>query len=177
MSDDKQTAVEALAEARASIDGKASRFEEERNGIVAVDELTGTYEGYMGEAREMIRRLSKRGYVLAPSDAEPVGWFVRMETGKKVIWHSQDSQEEAQRYAKAHSTYGGKAMQLYTHPDSSSEAVREALKIAWSNFCDENPDDLNSPEELPDHALMTCEQFVSYALSALNTLNVEGQQS
>lgn len=61
------------------------------------------------------------GYALSRSALstklqEPVGWFVRMETAKKVIWHSQDSREDAERYAKSHGTYGGKAMQLYAAP-------------------------------------------------------------
>lgn len=48
------------------------------------------------------------------------------------------------------------------------EALREALAREWTNFCDANPDDLTSPEDLPDHALMTCEQFVEYAMFALS---------
>lgn len=59
---------------------------------------------------------------------EPVGWFVRMETAKKVIWHSQDSREDAERYAKSHSTYGGKAMQLYAAPPARAALNAEVSK-------------------------------------------------
>ena len=45
------------------------------------------------------------------------------------------------------------------------------LRAAWMNFLDANPDDLTSPADLPDHALMTCDQFVAYASgSASNTI-------
>lgn len=43
----------------------------------------------------------------------------------------------------------------------------KALEAAWTDFLDANPDGLTSPEDLPNHALMTCDQFVRYALSAL----------
>lgn len=47
-----------------------------------------------------------------------------------------------------------------------NEGLVEALHREWTNFCDANPDDLTLPEDTPDHALMTCEQFVAYALAA-----------
>lgn len=49
-------------------------------------------------------------------------------------------------------------------PDT--DVLGEALRIAWTNFLDANPDDLTSPEDLPDHALMTGEQFEHWALEA-----------
>ena len=49
----------------------------------------------------------------------------------------------------------------------ASPAIRAALKKSWRDFCENNPDDLTSPEDLPDHALMTCDQFVDYAECAL----------
>ncbi|MBZ9600686.1 hypothetical protein [Phyllobacterium chamaecytisi] len=48
--------------------------------------------------------------------------------------------------------------------------IEKALRDAWVSFCDANPDDLTSPEDLPDHALMTYEQFVEYALSAVSPM-------
>lgn len=61
MSNDKQTAVEALAEAWASIDGKDGYFQSGKNGGAGVF----LYEGYIADSEELILRLAKRGYVLA----------------------------------------------------------------------------------------------------------------
>jgi hypothetical protein len=47
----------------------------------------------------------------------------------------------------------------------------EALGVSWTRFCDANPNDLTSPEDLPDHALMTCTQFVEYACQAIAALS------
>jgi hypothetical protein len=58
---------------------------------------------------------------------------------------------------------------LHTATIIDQAALEHALKAAWTSFCDANPDDLTSPEDLPDHALMTCEQFVEYASAALAT--------
>lgn len=55
-------------------------------------------------------------------------------------------------------------------------AVTEArLQEAWTDFLNANPDDLTSPEELPDHALMTGQQFVDYALAAFRPEEAAGQ--
>ncbi|MBZ9894195.1 hypothetical protein LB545_07540 [Mesorhizobium sp. BR1-1-6] len=76
---------------------------------------------------------------------------------------------------------------LYTHPPAPAvpadlvetkaqpateveRKVTKALEKAWTDFCDANPDDLTSPEDLPNHALMTCAQFVDYASRALASL-------
>lgn len=56
MTERDQAAVEALADAWASIDGKLDEF---RN-----PGPDGHYDGYMIEAREMIHRLEARGYVI-----------------------------------------------------------------------------------------------------------------
>lgn len=61
MSDNRQTAVEALAEAWASIDGKDVYFQSGKNGGAGVF----LYEGYIADSEELILRLAKRGYVLA----------------------------------------------------------------------------------------------------------------
>lgn len=37
---------------------------------------------------------------------------------------------------------------------------RDRLLSAWTDFLDANPDDVNSPEEYPDHALITFDQRV-----------------
>lgn len=60
-------AVEALAEAWASIDGKLDYFREEReiaNGQFATSSIVGRghYAGYLVEATEMIDRLRARGF-------------------------------------------------------------------------------------------------------------------
>jgi len=60
--------IEALAEAWASIDGKLDDF---RAGKTApnIEDFGGRYAGYMAEAEEMIARLAKRGFWLAPTEA------------------------------------------------------------------------------------------------------------
>lgn len=47
--------VERFARAWASIDGKAEAFDRER-GLLPDDDFTGTFEGYMEEARELLQR-------------------------------------------------------------------------------------------------------------------------
>lgn len=49
---------EAVAESWASIDGELDEF---RAGKISGDPA-GTYEGYMSEAQELIRRMETRGY-------------------------------------------------------------------------------------------------------------------
>jgi hypothetical protein len=62
--DGKLTAVEALAQSWASIDGKLEPFLFERDNNISVFDprCTGHYEGYMAEAETMIVRLKTRGY-------------------------------------------------------------------------------------------------------------------
>jgi hypothetical protein len=48
-----------------------------------------------------------------------------------------------------------------------TDIVERAFAQAWTDFLDCNPDDLNSPEELPDHALMTGAQFEQWGRQAL----------
>jgi hypothetical protein len=47
--------------------------------------------------------------------------------------------------------------------------LRKALPGVWTNFLDANPDELTSPEEYPDHALMTGTQFEEWAMDAFLT--------
>lgn len=55
------SALEAVADAWASIDGKTSEF---RNGRYAdsIEAYGGHYAGYMSDAEELIERIEKRGY-------------------------------------------------------------------------------------------------------------------
>ena len=63
-------AVEALADAWASIDGKLEEF---RAGKTAsrIEDFGGHYAGYMADAKEMIERLKVRGYQVLPGVPEP----------------------------------------------------------------------------------------------------------
>ena len=58
-----RTAIEALADAWASIDGKRKEF---RRGRTAKSYTAygGHYPGYMEEAKEMVKRLEARGYTV-----------------------------------------------------------------------------------------------------------------
>lgn len=56
--------VEALAEAWASIDGKVDLFRAEKGLSLKAPFNTGTHEGYIEEAKELIRRLHTRGWRL-----------------------------------------------------------------------------------------------------------------
>lgn len=54
-------AIEALAEAWATMDGKAVEFRDGRGKPIG-DQPGGHYEGYMVEAEEVIHRLRRRGF-------------------------------------------------------------------------------------------------------------------
>ena len=64
------TAIEALAEAWASIDGRLAAFRACK-ADPAREDVEGRHAGYMAESAEMIRRLQARGYILLPADAAP----------------------------------------------------------------------------------------------------------
>jgi len=51
------------------------------------------------------------------------------------------------------------------------EVLRSHLAAAWTDFLDANPDDLDSPEYLPNHALVTCEQMFGIVEDALAALS------
>ena len=59
-------AIEALAEAWASLDGKLDEFLAGRGG----EDTEGDYHGYLGDAAELAKRLEHRGYLIvrAPRD-------------------------------------------------------------------------------------------------------------
>lgn len=52
--------VEAFAEAWASIDGKLKLFLEEKDLPAMLPDVSGTYEGYMAEAHELLSRAEIR---------------------------------------------------------------------------------------------------------------------
>lgn len=52
--------VEAFAEAWASIDGKQDLFRAEKGVDLMAEGNTGTYEGYMAEANELLHRANQR---------------------------------------------------------------------------------------------------------------------
>ena len=59
-------AIEALAEAWASLDGKLDEFLAGRRG----EDTEGDYHGYLSDAAELAKRLEHRGYLIvrAPRD-------------------------------------------------------------------------------------------------------------
>ena len=68
---EQRSAVEALAEAWASIDGKLEEFRTEKaiaEGQFATTSIVmnGHYAGYMAEASEMIDRLRARNFDVTP---------------------------------------------------------------------------------------------------------------
>lgn len=52
----------------------------------------------------------------------------------------------------------------------SREDLKAFLVEAWTDFLDVNPDDLTSPDDLPDHALVTFDQMVGIVESALHAM-------
>lgn len=66
----ERTAIDAVAEAWASIDGNLQKYEYEKANEDAIEtSLWGHYEGYQAEAVEMIHRIEARGYKLVRLDA------------------------------------------------------------------------------------------------------------
>lgn len=66
------TAVTALAEAWASIDGKLDLFRQDEKGYLP--KTAGYYAGYMAEAQELIKRLRARGFdIVATTTTERAG--------------------------------------------------------------------------------------------------------
>lgn len=67
---DEPAAVEALAEAWASIDGKAEKFlacKADRD----VEMKGGYYRGYLADAEALIERLERRGYTVVAKPPTP----------------------------------------------------------------------------------------------------------
>lgn len=63
--------VERFARAWASIDGKADRFDQERGRSYLEEDNTGTFEGYMIEALELLRRANCYVATSAPKPSQP----------------------------------------------------------------------------------------------------------
>lgn len=63
-----QEAIDAVAEAWASIDGKLDDYRRERDENVGLTDegCTGHFEGYQAEADELIRRIEDRGFMIIP---------------------------------------------------------------------------------------------------------------
>ena len=59
--------IEALADAWASVDGKAEKFRAGKGAASIEDEPGGYYSGYMSDASELAKRLLKRGYTITPA--------------------------------------------------------------------------------------------------------------
>ncbi len=59
-------AIEAIADAWASIDGKVDSFRAGKGAKSIEDEPGGHYSGYMAEAEEMAKRLLVRGFIVVP---------------------------------------------------------------------------------------------------------------
>lgn len=47
------------------------------------------------------------------------------------------------------------------------EGFEARLQQEWTNFLDANPDGVTSPEEYPDHALVTFDQMLGIVQAAL----------
>lgn len=62
-------AIEAVADAWASIDGKVDQFRAGKGAASFEDEPGGHYSGYMEEAAELMKRLLDRGFIIAPNGA------------------------------------------------------------------------------------------------------------
>lgn len=58
--------VDAVADAWASIDGKVDEYRAGRSVSSIVDEPGGHFGGYQADAKELIERITKRGFVLVP---------------------------------------------------------------------------------------------------------------
>lgn len=60
-------AVEAVADAWASIDGKLDEFRAGKSAVSIEAEPGGYYSGYMSDAEELVRRLLTRGFTIHPT--------------------------------------------------------------------------------------------------------------
>lgn len=58
----------------------------------------------------------------------------------------------------------------------SQNDFEKALLAEWVNFLDANPDDITSPEEYPDHALVTFDQMLAMTNNAREALTHEVQK-
>lgn len=66
MPDFDPIAIEAVADAWASIDGKVDEFRAGKNAKSIEDEPGGYYSGYLSDAQELVTRLHTRGFLVVP---------------------------------------------------------------------------------------------------------------
>lgn len=66
MSKFEPAAIEAFADAWASIDGRLDAFREGK-GKPWEEQRGGRYDGYMADAESMLERLLTRGFILTPT--------------------------------------------------------------------------------------------------------------
>lgn len=57
-----------------------------------------------------------------------------------------------------------------TQVSNLPEELKASLECAWTDFLDANPDDVTSPEEYPDHALVTFKQMVGIVETAMASI-------
>jgi phosphoserine phosphatase len=62
-------AVEAVAEAWASMDGKLEEFQKGKTAD-SIESFGGHYAGYMSDADELVDRIKERGFILVPITGE-----------------------------------------------------------------------------------------------------------
>lgn len=63
---EERDAIDAVAEAWASIDGKLEEYREDEGLSPSNPFNRGHYLGYQAEAKEMIERIEKRGFKVVP---------------------------------------------------------------------------------------------------------------
>lgn len=108
------------------------------------------------EATEaMIRMREPVPRTAAPKEPAPlVAWaYLQIMPGRNAapVWMTTTSPDTAEALRE-----GGVALvELVAKPS------RAALATAWRNFLEANPDDLTSPEDCPDHALVTFDQMAA----------------
>jgi hypothetical protein len=55
----------------------------------------------------------------------------------------------------------------------SQADFEKALLAEWTDFLTANPDDITSPEEYPDHALVTFDQMLTMVNNAHATIDIK----
>ena len=107
------------------------------------------------------------GYLLGTAealqtDSDKWAWSVRCYCG------SQGPVRETE--AEAIAAWNTRTLPVTGSDAELIERLRPALETAWTDFLDANPDDLTSPEEWPDHALVTFDQMIGITENAIQAL-------
>jgi len=87
------------------------------------------------------------GFTVSP--ATKITWTQLQEFDEGIA----DSYRDQARAAIATMSEVGNNKKMPT-----ADELRAAIRVEWQRFLELNPDDLNSPEDLPNHALITCDQ-------------------